>query len=87
MDVAIPCASEKAASGDVLVGMSYGGKALKTIHLGDYSETGNAHLAMEEYMTNNQFEMNGPAMEVYVTDPMEVPDTAQWVTEIYYPIK
>ena len=71
----------------VLVGTSYAGKALKIVHLGNYDETGNAHYAMEEYMTTNQLEMNGPAIEVYVTDPMEVPDTAMWITEIYYPIK
>jgi len=87
MDIAIPCASEKEGNAEILVGTSYGGKALKTVHKGAYSETGNAHYAMEDYMTTNQLEMNGPAMEVYITNPMEVTDTAQWITEIYYPIK
>lgn len=87
MDICIPSASEKPAKDLILVGETYAGKALKAIHMGDYSETGNVHFALEDYMTANQLEMNGPAFEVFVTDPVEEPDTAKWVTEIYYPIK
>lgn len=87
MDIAMPCASEKTGNEMILKGMSYSGKALKALHLGDYAETGNTHYAIDEYMAANGYEMNGPAMEVYVTDPGEQPDTAQWVTEIYYAIK
>jgi len=30
---------------------------------------------------------NGPNLEAYVTDPMDYPNPADWVTEIYVAIK
>ncbi len=87
IDIAMPCASSKPASGDILVGQTYAGKALKAIHMGNYSETGPVHFALEDYMIANQLEANGPVMEVYITDATQEPDTSKWVTEIYYPIK
>lgn len=68
----------------VMKGESYGGKMIKTIHMGDYALTGNAHMALEEYMKANKIPFAAPAIEVYVTDPMEVADTSKWITEIYY---
>lgn len=30
---------------------------------------------------------NGPPWEVYVTDPAEHPDSADWRTEIHWPVR
>ena len=67
--------------------MTYAGPALKATHMGSYSETGSAHMALEEYMKANKLTWpeGGAAMEVYVTDPGTEPDTSKWITEIYYP--
>lgn len=68
-------------------GMTYEGLALKTIHKGDYALMESAYNDLVSYAAYYKFEDNGSPWEVYVTDPGSVPDTAQWVTEIYYPIK
>lgn len=63
------------------------GKALKVVYLGAYDKSGDAHEAAHDMMKANSLEMNGPAIDEYVTDPGQEPDTAKWITNIYYPIK
>mgnify|MGYP001013412505 CR=1 FL=1 len=63
------------------------GKYLKATHYGPYELSGITHMAAQKYMIDNQIEMNGFPYEVYITDPMKTPDTALWLTEIYYPLK
>ncbi|MBS1568653.1 MAG: SRPBCC family protein [Bacteroidetes bacterium] len=63
------------------------GKALKVVYHGAYDKSGDAHEAAHDMMKANGLEMNGPVIDEYVTDPGQEPDTAKWVTNIYYPIK
>ncbi len=83
-DLAMPCASAKPGNEMIMKGESYGGKVIKTTFMGSYSGTGEAHMALEEYMEVNNIPYGGPAMEVYVVGPGTEADTAKWVTEIYY---
>ncbi|NNC70843.1 MAG: transcription activator effector-binding protein [Flavobacteriaceae bacterium] len=64
-------------------------KALKTTLTGNYDNLAEAWTMAEKYIAdNNLVEINGhPALEVYANDPMEYPNPADWVTEIYIPIK
>lgn len=64
-----------------------GGKVVKAVHKGDYYKLQATHDALNKYITDNKLEYNGPAGEIYVTDPGVVKDTAQWITEVYYPVK
>ena len=61
-----------------------GGKALKVVHLGSYDDLMIPHTAMENYLKENDLTMEGPALEEYVTDPGNEPDTSKWETHIYY---
>lgn len=83
-DLAMPCASEKPGDEMVMKGMSPSGKMIKTTYMGAYEGSGEAHMALDEYMKANNIPFEGPAIEVYVTDPTVEPDTAKWITEIYY---
>jgi effector-binding domain-containing protein len=74
-------------SDPIMNGMTYEGLAIKTIYKGDYALMEGTHNDMVAYADYYNFEINGNPWEVYVTDPMSVPDTSQWITEIYYPIK
>ena len=69
---------------DSLQTISIGGKALLIEYLGDYAKTGEAHTAMEEYMQDKKLQLIPPAMEEYVTDPVQEPDTTKWLTRILY---
>ena len=54
------------------------------VHLGSYDDLMIPHTAMENYLKENDLTMEGPALEEYVTDPGNEPDTSKWETHIYY---
>ena len=64
-----------------------GGKFLKAVHKGDYATMIDTHNQIVQFVEYKKLQMNGAPMEVYVTDPGVVKDTAQWTTEIYYPVQ
>lgn len=61
--------------------------AVKAIHKGDYANMMETHIQIDQYVKFKQLEMTGAPWESYLTDPFKVKDTAQWITEIYYPVK
>ena len=83
MAAAIPIA-EGNASVEGFETVSLGGKALKIAYYGPYENIGNAHNAMGMYCETNEVQMNGPAIEEYVTDPSTVNDPSEILTNIYY---
>ena len=86
VEVAIAATSDKPGNNRVVKGNTYAGTVVKGVHLGSYDTTDDTHWAIDEYVKTNNFEMAGSPWEVYVTDPANEPDTAKWVTEIYYPV-
>ncbi len=62
------------------------GTAAVTIHRGPYEDIGNAHMALDRWMADNGATPAGPPWEVYLTDPAEVPDPADWLTQVVWPI-
>ncbi|HEX5742512.1 MAG TPA: SRPBCC family protein [Flavobacteriaceae bacterium] len=73
----------------VMVGMMEPQRVFKTILKGDYSnlftawETAYKNLAVQGFVTK----LNAKPFEVYVTKKNEVPNPANWITEIYIPIE
>lgn len=59
-------------------------KALKIKFYGAYEKIGDAHMAMDAYMKDNNLKQRVPVIEVYVTDPMAEPDTSKWLTKLIY---
>lgn len=85
MEPGIPVSDSVAVGkGMKLVQMS--GKAIKITKMGPYHELQPAYDALQAYMQQKGLSPRGAPWEVYVTDPMQVKDTAQWQTDIYYPI-
>ncbi|MEW4922776.1 GyrI-like domain-containing protein [Algibacter sp. 2305UL17-15] len=74
---------------DILTGQLKSFKALKTTLKGNYSnlkeawETAMKHIEKNGLVTDE----NGPMLEAYTNDPMENPNPADWVTEIYIALK
>jgi effector-binding domain-containing protein/uncharacterized protein YndB with AHSA1/START domain len=63
------------------------GKAVYAKHFGSY-DSGETHYAIDAYLKANSIDYNENYIwQVYITDPMNEPDTAKWQTDIYYPIK
>ncbi|MDX1943620.1 MAG: SRPBCC family protein [Saprospiraceae bacterium] len=63
------------------------GKLLIIDYYGPYTGTAEAHFAMDDYMKEHNLEQNPPVWEQYITDPTTEPDTAKWLTKIYYSVK
>ncbi|MDO8365658.1 MAG: SRPBCC family protein [Saprospiraceae bacterium] len=83
MAAAIPLDKLVKTANDVEI-FSIGGKALLVEYFGDYALTSVAHGAIEEYMEEKKLQSIPPAMEEYITDPGQEPDTAKWLTRIIY---
>lgn len=82
MAVAIPVAEEKKLSGVSV--FPAGGRALTIDYFGPYDKTGEAHYAMDDYMTEKNLRNIPPVIEEYITDPAAEPDTMKWLTKIIY---
>lgn len=73
----------------ILTGQLLPFKAIKTTLNGDYSNLKETWETATKYIKENGFEEmhDLPALEIYLTDPTSKPNPADWITEIYIPIK
>ncbi len=86
MAAAIPVGKEVSGSEEIEYRPLGGGQALQIEYYGPYDGVGPAHYAIEDYSNENEVDLEGYAMEVYVTGHEEEPDTSKWYTKIIYPI-
>ncbi|MEM9775370.1 MAG: helix-turn-helix domain-containing protein [Chloroflexota bacterium] len=87
LEAGMPVAGPADAKDDIILGSLFGGEVASTIHKGPYDTLNLGHEAVQEWMIENNLEAAGPPWEVYITDPGEVPDPAEWLTEIIHPLK
>src|SRR5690606_10318715 len=61
---------------------------VKTTLKGNYNHLAETYTKTREYIEKNglQIDPERKIFEVYITDPEEVPNPANWVTEVYIPI-
>lgn len=89
LDIEAGIAVEKpiAPTGRILAGELPAGRAAVAIHLGKYDDLASTHLVLSRWVAEQGLEADGPAWEVYVTDPGLEPDPAKWRTDVYLPLK
>jgi effector-binding domain-containing protein len=58
-----------------------------TIHHGPYDEVGPAYHTLTGWIQEHGHEIAGPPREIYLTDPTETPDPADYLTEVQFPIR
>jgi effector-binding domain-containing protein len=58
---------------------------LSAIHKGAYSQIAPVYAALMEYATKNGYEVTGPPMELWLTNPMEVAES-ELLTEVRFPV-
>ncbi len=79
-------ADEPPADTGIQAGWLHAGTVATTIHVGPYDTLGEAHVAIERWIDAEGAKVAGAPWEVYLTDPGEVPDPADWQTEVLWPI-
>ena len=85
LEAGIPVATPAQGEGDVLAGALQAGSAATTVHVGPYDSLHGAHAAIEAWLGEHALKPAGDPWEVYVTDPGEVPNPAEWQTEVVWP--
>ncbi len=63
------------------------GLCLKTIIYGSYSALSSVYTRQREWAEKEGYECDNALYEVYVTDPSQVSNESELITEIYYPVK
>jgi len=58
---------------------------LSAIHQGSYSQIAPVYAALMEYAEQNDYEVTGAPMELYLTNPMEVAEN-DLLTEVRLPV-
>ena len=85
---AVPIAEEpkELPKGDIAVGQSPGGKALKFTHRGSYDAMDNTYEAITNYLDEKRLEAADAFIEEYATDPVTTPED-KFVVTVYVPLK
>jgi effector-binding domain-containing protein len=58
-----------------------------TVHRGPYGEVGPAYETVTGWVREHGHEIAGPPREIYLSDPRQTPDPADYVTEVQFPIR
>src|SRR6185437_2225745 len=74
-------------AGDIRADTLPGGQVAATTHMGAYEKLNEAHAAVQVWMEENNLRAAGAPWEVYVSDPADVPDPANWRTDIFWPLE
>jgi AraC family transcriptional regulator len=56
------------------------------MHAGSYDTLTETYAAVERWIESNGYRIGGPPWESYITDPADLPDPADWRTEVYWPL-
>jgi AraC family transcriptional regulator len=86
IEAGLPVVGSVDGEGEIMIGSLVGGEVVSTIHKGPYDTLNLAHEAVQAWMIGNGEEASGAPWESYITDPGEVPDPAEWLTEIIHPL-
>ncbi|MCA9689756.1 MAG: helix-turn-helix domain-containing protein [Myxococcales bacterium] len=87
LEAGIPVGAGARAGDGVQVGELPGGEAAVTVHKGPYEQLREAHAAVDRWLSERGLEPAGPMWESYLTDPGQVPNPADWLTEVVWPVR
>jgi effector-binding domain-containing protein len=87
-EAAVPIAEapKNSPHGDILIGKSPEGPALKFVHRGSYDDLDNTYEAITNYLDDKRLEAKDMFIEEYVTDPVTA-DVSKLVVNVYVLIK
>lgn len=86
IEIAFPVSMPFGGGGEVVGREEPAMTVASTMHRGAYDEIGPAYSTLTGWIQEHGHEIVGPPREIYLTDPSETPDPADYVTEIQFPI-
>lgn len=84
-EVGMPFAGEAEEEGRIKTKTLTEQLVLSTVYKGPYSECGTAIGALAQHAYKNGYEIIGPPMEIYISDPNETPEN-ELITEMCFPV-
>jgi len=84
-EVGIAFVGEAQEEGNIQIKTFPAQNVLSAIHKGPYSQIASVYAALMEYATKNGYEVTGPPMELWLTNPMEVAES-ELLTEVRFPV-
>jgi len=91
VDVGVPAQAPAQGDGRIITGSFPAANYVTVRYTGDYKELSHVHMALESWMKENGIKEGaqkidgkeyGARTEFYITDPQEVPDPANWETDV-----
>jgi effector-binding domain-containing protein len=86
MECGAPLGAPAAGEGRIVAGELPGGQVATTWHIGPYDGLSAAYDALMGWAGEQARVPAGGPWEIYHTGPDEVPDPAQWRTELFLPL-
>lgn len=86
IEIGMPFPTPVPGHGEIEPGFLQSGPAALAIHEGNYDRLEETYEAMADWILANRMSRVGAPWESYVTDPEQLPDPADWRTEVYWPI-
>ena len=86
IEAAMPLAIAATSEGEMRAGTLPAGPVALGIHAGPYENLPDTNAAIERWIEANGYALGGAPWEQYVTDPVELPNPADWRTEVYWPL-
>ena len=86
IECGVPVTAPADGDGEIEAGVLQAGPVAFAVHEGDYAELQHTYKAVEQWVQQNGKRAGGPPWESYVTDPEELPNPADWRTEVFWPI-
>jgi len=86
VDFVMPLMQPAEPNGEMDAGALMSGPVAFAVHEGPYDRLSDTHAAIEKWIEDNGYSAGGPPWESYVTDPGELPDPADWRTEVFWPL-
>ncbi len=63
------------------------GKVITAMHIGPYETLAQTYGTIQAWIEENEYQVQEDMWETYLTNPCEVPDKSNWMTEIFWPLK
>lgn len=87
IEVGMPVATATSGESRVESGTLPGGPVAVAMHAGSYDTLTETYAALERWIEASGHRTGGAPWESYITDPADLPDPADWRTEVYWPLE